>query len=71
MAPLGTPEPVITQRRAAVRQAVNDQQVKQIVESVRQPIQYLDQADFRLFLDQDAKKIADVVKQIGKVEEKK
>jgi len=71
LAPAGTPEPVITQLRAAVRQAVNDAQFKQIMENSGQPIQYLDQAEFRTFFDKDAKKMADVVKQIGKVEEKK
>ena len=71
LAPAGTPEPVITQLRAAVRQAVNDPQFKQIMENSGQPIQYLDQAEFRTFFDKDAKKMADVVKQIGKVEEKR
>ncbi len=71
LAPAGTPEPVITQLRAAVRQAVNDPQFRQIMESSGQPIQYLDQTEFRTFFDKDAKKMADVVKQIGKVEEKK
>jgi tripartite-type tricarboxylate transporter receptor subunit TctC len=70
-APVGTPETVITQLRAAVKQAVADPQFKQIMESAGQPIQYLDQAEFRVFYDKDAKKMADVVKQIGKVEEKK
>ena len=69
--PAGTPEPVIRQLREAVRQAVADPQFKQVMESSGQPIQYLDQADFRVFFDKDARKMADVVKQIGKVEEKK
>jgi hypothetical protein len=41
------------------------------MESSGQPIQYLDQAEFRVFFDKDAKKMADVVRQIGKVDEKK
>lgn len=70
-APAGTPEAVVRQLRDAVRQAVADPQFKQVMESSGQPIQYLDQAEFRVFFDKDAKKMADVVRQIGKVEEKK
>lgn len=70
-APAGTPEAVIRQLRDAVRQAVADPQFRQVMESSGQPIQYLDQAEFRVFFDKDAKKMADVVRQIGKVEEKK
>jgi tripartite-type tricarboxylate transporter receptor subunit TctC len=70
-APAGTPEPVIRQLRDAVRQAVADPQFKQVMEASGQPIQYLDQAEFRVFFDKDAKKMADVVRQIGKVDDKK
>ncbi len=70
-APAGTPEALIRQLRDAVRQAVADPQFRQVMESSGQPIQYLDQAEFRVFFDKDAKKMADVVRQIGKVEEKK
>ena len=71
LAPAGTPETVTRQLREAVKQAVNDPQFKRSMESAGQPIQYLDAADFKQFLDQDAKKMADVVKAIGRVEEKK
>jgi tripartite-type tricarboxylate transporter receptor subunit TctC len=70
-APAGTPEAVIRPLREAVRQAVADAQFRQVMESSGQPIQYLDQAEFRVFFDKDAKKMADVVRQIGKVDEKK
>jgi hypothetical protein len=35
---------------------------------VETPPQYLDQPQFRAFWDADAKKLADVVQKIGKVE---
>ena len=35
---------------------------------VETPIQYLDQPQFRTFWDNDAHKLAEVVKKIGKVE---
>ena len=69
--PTGTPEPVIRQLREAVRQAVVDPLFKQVMEAAGQPIQYLDQAEFRIFFDKDAKKMADVVRQIGRVDDKK
>ena len=39
LAPAGTPDAVITQLRAAVKQAVNDPQFKQVMEGAGQPIQ--------------------------------
>lgn len=70
-APFGTPEAVIRQLRDAVRQAVADPQFRQVMEGAGQPIQYLDQAEFRLFFDKDAKKMAEVVRQIGRIDDKK
>ncbi len=71
LVPAGTPETLVRQLRDAVRQAVVDPQFQKVMEGAGQPIQYLDQAEFRVFFDKDAKKMADVVRQIGKVEEKK
>ena len=71
LVPAGTAEPLVRQLRDAVRQAVADQQFQKVMEGAGQPIQYLDQAEFRVFFDKDAKKMADVVRQIGKVDEKK
>jgi tripartite-type tricarboxylate transporter receptor subunit TctC len=70
-APAGTPEPVIRQLRDAVKLAVNDAQFKRAMESTGQPISYLDAPEFKQFVDKDARKMADVVKAIGKVEDKK
>lgn len=71
LVPAGTPEAVIRQLRDAVRQAVADPQFRQVMEGAGQPIQYLDQAEFRVFFDRDAKKMAEVVRQIGRVDDKK
>ena len=70
-APAGTPEPIVKQLRDAVREAVKDSQFVKVMEGAGQPIDYRDQAEFRAFVEADAKKMADVVKRIGKVEEKK
>jgi tripartite-type tricarboxylate transporter receptor subunit TctC len=66
--PVGTPEPVIAKLREAARAAVNDATFQQSLAKVETPIQYLDQPQFRTFWDADAKKLAEVVRKIGKVE---
>jgi tripartite-type tricarboxylate transporter receptor subunit TctC len=66
--PAGTPEPVIAKLREAARAAVEDPAFKAALAKVETPVQYLDQPQFRGFWDADAKKLADVVKRIGKVE---
>jgi tripartite-type tricarboxylate transporter receptor subunit TctC len=66
--PAGTPEPVIARLREAAKFAVDDASFKGSLAKVETPIQYLDQPQFRVFWDADAKKLADVVKAIGKVE---
>jgi tripartite-type tricarboxylate transporter receptor subunit TctC len=66
--PAGTPEPVIAKLREAAKLAVNDDTFKAALARVETPIQYLDQAQFKAFWDADARKLADVVKKIGKVE---
>jgi tripartite-type tricarboxylate transporter receptor subunit TctC len=66
--PAGTPEPVIAKLREAARFAVGDPTFQSSLAKVDTPIQYLDQPQFRAFWDNDAKKLAEVVKKIGKVE---
>ena len=66
--PAGTPEPVIAKLREAARAAVDDATFKAALARVETPVQYLDQPQFRAFWDADARKLADVVKRIGKVE---
>jgi tripartite-type tricarboxylate transporter receptor subunit TctC len=66
--PAGTPEPVIAKLRAAARAAVEDATFKAALAKVETPVQYLDQPQFSSFWDSDARKLADVVKKIGKVE---
>jgi tripartite-type tricarboxylate transporter receptor subunit TctC len=66
--PAGTPEPVIAKLREAARAALDDPLFKAALAKVETPVQYLDQPQFRAFWDADARKLADVVKKIGKVE---
>jgi tripartite-type tricarboxylate transporter receptor subunit TctC len=66
--PAGTPEAVIAKLREASRAVVDDPTFKGALAKVETPVQYLDQPQFRTFWDNDAHKLADVVKKIGKVE---
>lgn len=66
-APVATPEPVIKVLRDGVRQAVNDPEFKNQMAKVNSPIQYLDAPDFAKYVEADAKRLAAVVKVVGKV----
>jgi tripartite-type tricarboxylate transporter receptor subunit TctC len=66
--PAGTPDAAIAKLREAARFAVNDATFQASLGKVETPIQYLDQPQFRAFWDADARKLADVVKKIGRVE---
>ena len=65
--PAGTPEPAIAKLRESAKFAINDPAFQASLAKLETPIQYLDQAQFRAFWDADARKLADVVKKIGKV----
>jgi hypothetical protein len=54
--------------REAAKFAVNDATFQSSLGKVETPIQYLDQPQFRAFWDADARKLAEVVKKIGRVE---
>ena len=66
--PAGTPEPVAQRLRAAARAAANDPKVKEIILNAGSPILYQDTPDFEKYVQADVKRMADVVKKIGKVE---
>src|SRR5882724_4501752 len=70
MAPAGTTAAIQQKLRDAVRQAVQDPDFKNAMAKVETPVSYLDAPDFRKFWDEDAKKLAEVVKQIKPVEQK-
>jgi tripartite-type tricarboxylate transporter receptor subunit TctC len=70
-APAGTPAPVMKSLREAARQAVQDPDFKKTMEKLETPVQYLDAPEFQKFWDADAKRLAEAVVRVGKVEEKK
>ncbi len=67
-APAATPQPVVKVLRDAVRQAVGDAEFKSQMAKLNSPIQYLDTPEFAKYLDADAKRLAAVVKVVGKVQ---
>ncbi|MDB5882213.1 MAG: protein bugT-like protein [Ramlibacter sp.] len=66
--PAGTPEPVAQRLRAAARFAANDPKVKEVIGNAGSPVLYQDTPDFEKYVQSDVKRMADVVKKIGKVE---
>jgi tripartite-type tricarboxylate transporter receptor subunit TctC len=66
--PAATPEPVVQRLRAAARAAANDPKVREVILGAGSPILYQDTPDFERYVQGDARRMADVVKKIGKVE---
>jgi len=67
-APAGTPEPVLAKLREAARVAAADPKFVAAMATVETPVQYLDAPDLQRFWDGDAKKLAEAVQRVGKVD---
>jgi len=70
-APRGTPEPVMKVLRDAARKTVEDPDFRRTMANVNSPIQYMDAPDFAKYWEADGKRLAALVKVVGKVEEQK
>jgi len=70
-APRGTPEPVMKVLRDAARRAAQDPDFKSAMGKVDSIVQYKDAPDFQQYWMADAKRLAALVKVVGKVEDKK
>jgi tripartite-type tricarboxylate transporter receptor subunit TctC len=70
-APKGTPEAIVKVLRDTARKAVEDAEFRSMMAKVNSPVHYLDAPEFQKFWMADAKRLAEVVKVVGKVEEKK
>ena len=66
-APVKTPQAPLDVIRAAVSKAANSDQFKTAINNIGDEVAYLDQADFRKFWDDDAKRVEAAVHAIGKV----
>src|SRR5574342_188609 len=71
LAPAATPAAVQQKLRDSVRQAVQDPDFRSAMAKVETPINYLDAPEFQKFWDADAKKLAEAVKRVKIVEQRK
>jgi tripartite-type tricarboxylate transporter receptor subunit TctC len=67
-APAATPEPIVARLRAAARAAAADARFVATLQTVETPVAYLDAPELRRFWDEDARKLAQAVQRVGKVE---
>ena len=70
-APKATPEPVMKVLRDTARRVVEDPAFKKAMANVDSLVQYMDAPDFQKYWEADAKRLAALVKLVGKVEDKK
>ena len=67
-APKATPPEIMKTLREATRKAVASAEFKSAMEKMNTPIDYRDADEFQKFWDRDARRLADVVRNIGKVQ---
>ena len=67
-APKGTPDGVVTYLRDALNKAAHTEQFKTALTNLGQELDYMDQAEFAKFWANDAKRIEEAVRQIGRVD---
>jgi len=70
-APKGTPEPVLAKLRETTRAAVGDADFKAATDKLQTPIAFKQGEEFQKFFDADAKRLAEGVRKVGRIEEKK
>ena len=70
-APRGTPEPVMKVLRETARKVVEDPGFRKAMANVDSLVQYMDAPDFYRYWQDDARRLAGLVKLVGKVETKK
>ena len=70
-APKGTPEPVLARLREATRAAVGDAEFKSAMDKLETPIAFKQGEEFQRFFDTDARRLAEGVRKVGRVEDKK
>jgi tripartite-type tricarboxylate transporter receptor subunit TctC len=71
VAPKATPDAALKVLRDAARRAVQDADFKSVLAKVDSLVQYKDAPDFQKYWQDDAKRLAALVKVVGKVEDKK
>jgi tripartite-type tricarboxylate transporter receptor subunit TctC len=69
-APKATPEPVLAKLRATVREAVSDPKFKEGMDKIETPIAFKQGEEFQRFFDADARRLAEGVRKVGRIEAK-
>jgi tripartite-type tricarboxylate transporter receptor subunit TctC len=69
-APKGTPGPVLAKLRDTVRAAVQDPDFKAAMDKLETPVAFKQGDDFQKFFDADARRLAEGVRRVGRVEQK-
>jgi tripartite-type tricarboxylate transporter receptor subunit TctC len=70
-APRGTPEPVLARLREATRAAVAEPEFRAAMDKLQTPIAFKQGDEFQRFFDADARRLAEGVRKVGRIEEKK
>ena len=70
-APRGTPAPVVAKLEQAIRQAVAEPEFKTTLEKLKTPMDFRQGDAFRKFFETDARRLAEGVRRVGRIEEKK
>jgi tripartite-type tricarboxylate transporter receptor subunit TctC len=69
-APRGTPEPVLMTLRDAVKGAVAEPEFKAAMDRLETPVVFKQGEEFQKFFDADARRLAEGVRKVGRVETK-
>jgi tripartite-type tricarboxylate transporter receptor subunit TctC len=69
-APRGTPEPILQKLRDAVRAAVADPEFKAAMDKLETPVAFKQGEEFQKFFDADARRLAEGVRKVGRIETK-
>ena len=67
-APTGLPTEIMARLRSAMREAMKDPAFVQSMTGLNTPIDYLDTPEFQAFFERDGKRLAEVVRRMGKLE---
>ncbi|HSF06172.1 MAG TPA: tripartite tricarboxylate transporter substrate binding protein [Methylomirabilota bacterium] len=70
-APRGTPEPVMARLREATRAVANDADFRGAMDKMQTPIAFKQGAEFKAFFEADARRLAEGIRRVGRIEEKK
>ncbi len=70
-APRGLREPVLAKLREATRAAVGEAEFKSTMDKMETPIAFKQDDEFKRFFEADARRLAEGVRKVGRIEEKK